>query len=187
VSGRFEIRDTPIQGLRVVNRTVIRDERGFLERLYSADELVALSGERQIVQINRTRTSHRGAVRGLHYQSPPHDEDKYVTCLTGIAFDVAVDIRSGSPTFLQWHAEVLNGAEHSTVFIPRGLAHGFQTLTETCELLYLHTAAHVPSAEGGLNPRDPALAIDWPEEITAISARDAALPMLTSDYRGMTA
>ena len=94
-------------------------------------------------------------MRGLHFQYPPHAETKLVSCLRGEVFDVAVDLRRDSPTFLRWHAEILSSDNHRTLLIPEGFAHGFQTLTEDCELLYLHTAAWQPGAEGGRTRRTP--------------------------------
>jgi dTDP-4-dehydrorhamnose 3,5-epimerase len=182
---RFEIRDTPLAGLKLIERLPILDGRGFLERLFSKDELRNELEDKTIAQVNRTLTSSRGTVRGLHFQFPPHSEIKFVSCLRGEAFDVAVDLRQRSPTFMGWHGEVLRGSEHVTILIPEGFAHGFQALTDDCELLYFHTAAYEPASEGGINARDPILAIRWPEEITELSERDAAYPMLTSAYRGL--
>jgi dTDP-4-dehydrorhamnose 3,5-epimerase len=169
----------------VIERSVVADDRGFFERLYCADELRDLVADHSIVQVNRTLTSRRGTVRGLHFQVPPHAEIKFVSCLRGKVFDVAVDLRHDSSTLLRWHAEVLSDGEHRMMLIPEGFAHGFQTLTDDCELLYFHSAPYEPGSEGGVNPRDPNLEIRWPEEITELSARDAAHPMLTDHYSGI--
>jgi dTDP-4-dehydrorhamnose 3,5-epimerase len=144
-----------------------------------------LMGDSSVAQVNRTQTARRGTVRGMHLQLVPHAESKLVTCLRGAAFDVAVDLRHESPTFLRWHGEVLSGAGRLTMFIPEGFAHGYQTLADDCELLYLHSTAYQSSAEFGVNPRDPRLAIAWPIEIAEMSARDASHPMLTDDYPGV--
>jgi dTDP-4-dehydrorhamnose 3,5-epimerase len=185
VSNRFTISRMPLAGLTLLLRKPVGDERGFLERLFCASELSEALAGRFIVQVNRTFTARRGAVRGLHFQNPPHAEMKFVTCLRGRVFDVAVDLRRGSRTFLQWHSEVLADDNHKTLVIPEGFGHGFQTLTDACELLYFHTAAYHPGAESGVNVRDPRLGIRWPEAITEISARDSTLPMLTPDYDGL--
>jgi dTDP-4-dehydrorhamnose 3,5-epimerase len=108
---------------------------------------------------------------------------KLVSCLRGEVFDVAVDRRQDSPTFLQWHAERLSADNHKTLAIPEGFAHGFQTLTADCELLYLHTAAYEPDAEDGLNALDPGLAIDWPLPISDRSVRDQALPAIDPETK----
>jgi dTDP-4-dehydrorhamnose 3,5-epimerase len=185
MSGRFELETSPLAGLHVARRKRVGDSRGFLERLFCTEELHPLISDRSIVQVNRTWTERRGTVRGMHFQHPPHAETKFVSCLRGEVFDVAVDLRRESPTFLQWHAEVLSAENRATLVIPEGFAHGFQTLTDGCELLYFHTAAYAPAAEGGLNPRDPRLAIEWPEPISEISPRDAAHPLLTGDFAGV--
>ncbi len=186
MSARFDILATPIAGLHVLQRKPIGDDRGYLERLFCADELQALVPGKRIEQANHTLTASRGTVRGLHFQHPPHAETKFVLCLRGEVFDVAVDLRRGSPTFLHWHAEVLGADNHRTLVIPEGFAHGFQTLTDECEMLYLHTAAYRREAEGGLNAEDPQLAIRWPLPVAGLSPRDAAHPLLDANYAGVT-
>jgi len=185
MNSRFDIVDTPLEGLKLILRRPIGDDRGYLERLFCADELNSLMAGRQIVQVNHTLTTRRGAVRGMHFQYPPHAEIKLVTCLRGEVFDVAVDVRRGSPTFLQWHSQVLGAGNHNTLLIAEGFAHGFQTLTADCEMLYFHTAAFEPGAEGGLNARDSRLAIAWPQAISELSPRDAAHPMVNEDFSGL--
>lgn len=183
---RFAIEKTPIDGLHLIQRKPIGDERGYLERMFCGDELRSIIGQRSIVQINHTLTAKAGTVRGMHFQLPPHAEMKLVSCLRGEVFDVAVDLRKDSQTFLQWHAEVITEANHKTLVIPEGFAHGFQTLTDDCELLYLHTAAYAPDAEAGLNARDPRLAIAWPVPIAERSARDQQQAMLTPEFLGLS-
>jgi len=185
MSSRFDILDTPLEGLRLIQRKPIGDTRGCFERLYSLEELQALMPGKGIVQINHTLTTRRGTVRGMHFQHPPHAETRFVSCLRGEVFDVAVDLRRSSSTFLHWQAEVLSADNHKTLVIPEGFAHGFQTLAADCEMLYFHTATYQPGAEGGLNARDPRLAILWPEAITELSARDAALPRVTDNFSGV--
>jgi dTDP-4-dehydrorhamnose 3,5-epimerase len=182
---RFTRTATPIPGLMLMQRHPIRDQRGYLERLYCRDELATLLDDRMVVQVNRSYTADQGTVRGMHFQHPPHAEMKLVTCLRGEVFDVAVDLRRGSPTLLQWHGERLSADNHRTFLIPEGFAHGFQTLTTDCELLYLHTAAYAPAAEGGLNVLDPRLAINWPLPLSDWSERDRALPPLDVDFAGI--
>jgi dTDP-4-dehydrorhamnose 3,5-epimerase len=185
MSGRFSITATSIEGLKVLQRKPLGDARGYLERIYCSDDLRELIGSRNILQINRTKTQLQGTVRGMHYQRAPHAEMKFVTCLRGRVFDVAVDLRGGSPTFLKWHAELLTDDNHRTLAIPEGFAHGLQTLTDDCELLYLHTAMYAAEAEGGVHPQDPALAIDWPQPVAGLSDRDRTRAMLTTDFHGL--
>jgi dTDP-4-dehydrorhamnose 3,5-epimerase len=182
---RFIASETPLAGLMRVQRTRIEDERGFLSRLYCRDELARLGLADPIVQINHTVTRAKGMVRGMHFQRPPHVEDKLVSCLRGEVLDVAVDLRAGSPTLLKWHGERLSAENGASLFIPKGFAHGFQALTDDCELLYLHTAAYASDSEGALNPLDPALSIEWPLAVTAMSARDRAHPPLDAAFTGI--
>jgi len=175
---RFTVAETPIDGLMRVTRSIIGDHRGFLSRLYCSDELAEAGFDAPIKQINQTLTRAKGAIRGMHFQFSPHAEDKFVSCIRGEVLDVAVDLRSGSPTFLQGHAEPLSAENGASLFIPKGFAHGFQTLTKDCELLYFHTASYSKEAEGALNPLDPALAIAWPLPVTDMSVRDRAHPHL---------
>jgi len=185
MSRHFDILDTPIAGLSVLQRKPLGDSRGFLERLFCREELYELLPEGRIAQINHTLTVSRGTVRGVHFQRPPHAEIKLVSCLHGEVFDVAVDLRQNSPTFLRWHAEVLSADNYKSFIIPEGFAHGFQALTDKCEMLYFHTEAYHPSAEDGLNAQDPRLAIHWPLPVTGLSPRDASFPLLNDDLAGI--
>lgn len=185
MSERFEILSTPLRGVHTIQRKPIGDSRGFLERIFCASELEPLIGGRNIVQINHTLTTKRGTVRGMHFQHPPHAEIKLVSCLRGEVFDVALDLRDGSPTFLKWHAEVLSATNFKSLLIPEGVAHGFQALTEDCEMLYLHTVPFQRGSEAGLHPADQKLGIQWPLEITELSPRDGGHPMVSGGFRGV--
>lgn len=185
MSTRFDILDMPIQGLKLLQRKPIGDDRGYLERMFCSAELKSLIPGKSIVQINHTLTAKCGTVRGMHFQHLPHAETKIVSCLRGEVFDVAVDLRLDSPTFLHWHAEILSAANHKTLVIPEGFAHGFQTLTKDCEMLYLHTTAYQVDAEGGLNAKDLRLGIQWPLPIAEQSARDSAHPLVAEDFSGV--
>lgn len=182
---RLEITPTPIAGLRRVISRQLGDSRGYLARTFCTEELATAGWPGPVAQANLTFTRQKGTVRGLHFQHPPHTEAKLVRCLRGEIWDVAVDLRKGSPTFLQWHAEVLSPANMNALLIPQGFAHGFQALTDDVEMLYLHSAAHAPSSEGGLSVTDPLLAIEWPLPIGEMSARDSAFPFLSNDFKGI--
>ena len=182
---RFSFLATPIPGLILVERQQREDGRGFLSRLYCAEEFRAIGINAPISQINHTLTRRKGTVRGMHYQLPPHAETKLVSCLHGEIFDVAVDLRRNWPTFLKWHGEILSAANWRSLVIPEGFAHGFQTLSDDCELLYLHTAAYEQTSEATVNARDPRLRITWPIEITEMSDRDRSHPMLSADFSGV--
>ena len=127
----------------------------------------------------------RGTVRGLHFQYPPHAESKLISCLRGAVWDVAVDVRLGSPTFLHWHAERLEDGCASALLIPPGFAHGFQALTDDAELLYLHSADYTPNHEGGLSAHDARLAIQWPLPVRNLSDRDAGHAPLDVRFEGV--
>lgn len=182
---RFTVRDTAIADLKVVERQRQGDDRGFFSRLFCIDDLAAAGWRRAVVQINQTVTKQRGTIRGMHFQRAPYAEMKLVMCLRGAIWDVAVDLRANSASLLQWHAVELSAANLSALLIPEGFAHGFQALSDDVELLYLHSAAYTPQAEGGLNAKDPILNIHWPLEITDISAKDAQQPLLDFRFRGI--
>ena len=182
---RFDFIQTPLTGLMLVQRKAIEDHRGFLSRFYCAEEFRAAGITKPIAQINHTLTRKKGAVRGLHFQQSPQAEAKLVSCLKGEILDVAVDLRRDSATFLQWHGEILSAINRTSLLIPEGYAHGFQALTEDCELIYLHTAAYHPEAEGALNVVDPRLNIAWPLTVTDISDRDRNHAFIGDAYQGI--
>lgn len=182
---RFVLQPTPINGLQVIERQPVGDSRGYLERLFCQETLNPVLQGKAISQINRTITQKKGTVRGLHFQYPPRAETKIVICLKGQVWDVAVDLRRGSSTFMQHHAVLLSEDNHQSYLIPEGFAHGFQTLTPDCEMLYFHTADYDAAAEGALNACDPWLTINWPEPITERSERDKSHSMLTDDFNGI--
>ena len=186
MSDRFDVQETSLPDLRILQRKPLGDHRGYLERMYCSESLLTLISGKPIVQINHTVTTGCGTVRGLHFQRPPHAEIKFVSCLRGEIFDVAVDLRPQSKGFLRWHAERLSADNHKTLVIPEGFAHGFQALADECELLYFHTAAHRPEAEAGLNAQDPRLAIRWPLAVSGLSARDASHPLLDKAFAGVS-
>lgn len=183
---RLDFFSTPLAGLMLVQRKPIEDTRGFLSRFYCAEEFRHAGLSKPISQINHTLTRQKGAVRGLHYQKPPHAENKVVSCLAGEIFDVAVDLRKNSPTFLHWHGEILSAQNHCSMLIPEGFAHGFQALTKDCELIYLHTAPYAQQAEAALNVTDTRLGIIWPLVIADLSDRDRSHPMIAPDFEGIS-
>lgn len=182
---RFDFIATPLAGLLLVQRKAIEDHRGFLSRFYCADEFREAGLDKPIAQVNHTLTRNKGAVRGLHFQYPPFAESKLVSCLHGEIFDVAVDLRRGSPTFLHWHGALLSARNRQSLLIPEGFAHGFQAMTGDCELIYLHTASYRPEAEGALNVADPRLGIAWPLAITEISERDRNHKFMEQNFNGI--
>jgi dTDP-4-dehydrorhamnose 3,5-epimerase len=182
---RLTITDLSLGGVKLVERKRIGDRRGFLTRVFCADELAEAGWTDPIAQVNHTYTARRGTVRGMHFQRPPHAEMKLVTCLRGEIWDVALDVRNGSPTYLQWCAETLSADNGRALLIPQGFAHGFQTVTDDAELLYCHSKAYNAEAEAGANPRDTRLAIAWPLPISEISDRDARHPLVEAGLEGV--
>lgn len=182
---RFEITDTPINGLKVITRKPMGDHRGFLSRIFCSEELQQAGWTRPIAQINHTYTQRKGTVRGLHFQYPPYAEMKLVSCLQGEIFDVAVDVRRDSPTFLQWHAEVLSAENNKALLVPEGFAHGFQALTDDAVILYCVNNFYTNHAEGGLYPVDGRLNISWPLPISELSQRDSQHGVLTPSFKGI--
>lgn len=180
-----EPRWAPIAGVAVIESLPFRDDRGAFARLFCDDALHPVNAGRPIVQINHSITRKVGALRGLHYQKPPHAEGKWVRCLAGRVWDVAVDLRARSPTFLQHFGVELSSKAMNAVFIPEGCAHGFQTLEPDCELLYLHTERYKVGAEAGVRWDDPRLGINWPLPVSEISARDRSHPLLQSSFKGI--
>jgi len=182
---RFQVNQTDLAGLLIIERQAIADARGNFSRLFCSEELREFGWPHPIAQINHTVTSRRGTVRGLHYQRPPHAEVKQVTCIRGEVWDVAVDLRRNSPTFLLWHAEKLSAENRRSLIIPPGFAHGFQALTDGVELIYFHSAAYAPEHEAGLDVRDLKLAISWPLPIAELSPRDQAHPAIEPGFKGV--
>jgi dTDP-4-dehydrorhamnose 3,5-epimerase len=183
---RFELLETPLKGLHLIQRRVLSDERGFFQRLFCEEELAMFGWPAPVAQINHTLTRQRGSIRGLHMQLAPHSEAKLITCLRGEVWDVAVDLRAGSPTFLHWHAVHLEAEKSCSYLIPAGFAHGFQTLSDDVEMLYCHSHPYVPESEFGLHAMDPRLAIRWPLAVTQRSDKDSAFPFIDQDFQGIT-
>lgn len=177
--------ETSISGVQIIESEVFKDERGAFSRLFCSDKLQSVIGARAIVQINLSMTHSVGAVRGFHYQNPPHSEMKIVRCLKGRVFDVAVDLREGSPTFLKWIAVELTPENGIALIIPEGCAHGFQVLEEGSQLLYLHTAFYSPSFEGAIRFDDPRVGVNWPLAPIDLSARDLGHPYLKDGFKGV--
>lgn len=182
---RFVIEPTPFSGLTVIQRTPIRDERGFLARLFCRDELAIAGWQAPVAQINHTQTLQAGTIRGMHYQTGSACEAKLIQCIHGAVWDVVVDIRPHSPTFLQTYALKLSAENANGLLVPEGFAHGFQTLSTNAELIYLHSKAYAPDAQGTLNPQDPTLDINWPLPISQLSDKDRQAAFIDATFQGV--
>jgi dTDP-4-dehydrorhamnose 3,5-epimerase len=178
MSNLFELRETTLAGVKIVKRIVRSDTRGSFSRMFCAAELQQAGWLDAVAQINFSRTSQPGTVRGLHYQRGNSAEDKLISCITGAVWDVAVDLRPNSPTYLHWHAERLDSINALAMLIPKGVAHGFQVLEANSSLLYVHSSPYSPMQEAGLRADDPRLAIAWPLGFQEWSERDRNFPLL---------
>ena len=168
-----------LSGAYRIEPELTTDERGFFARVWCARQFAERGLRADFVQSSISSNKRHGTLRGLHYQSPPHAETKLVRCIHGAAFDVIVDLRPDSPTFRQWHGCELTAENRHAVYIPEGLAHGFQTLTDDTEMLYEITSHHSPAHAAGIRWNDVQLSIRWPySEKPVISERDANLPLL---------
>jgi dTDP-4-dehydrorhamnose 3,5-epimerase len=163
---------TPFDGLYQIKFNESKDFRGSFQRLFSLDCLYQCGWSGPIKQINFTKTLKLGTVRGLHFQHKPYTEKKIVYCIRGRVFDVVVDIRSGSPTFLKYHSLELSECSGDGLLIPDGFAHGFQALTDDVEMLYFHSENYEPKFEDGISPLDRSLNIKWPLDVINLSERD---------------
>jgi dTDP-4-dehydrorhamnose 3,5-epimerase len=170
--------ESGLRGAFTVEMVPAQDERGFFARSFCAEEFAAHGLPAQMSQSSVSYNLREATLRGLHYQAPPHGEEKLVRCTAGAIFDVIVDLRADSPTRGRWLGTELTAQNRRALFVPKGFAHGFVTLRDATEVLYMISAPYVPGAERGLRWNDPALAIEWPVEPRVISARDAALPLL---------
>ena len=154
--------ETPLPGAWVIELDLRTDERGWFMRTFDADELAARGLDPSVVQCSASFNPREGTLRGMHYQSEPHCENKLVRCARGAIFDVAVDLRPDSATFCAWHGVELSAERPRAFYIPAGLAHGFQTLTDNCEVLYQMGNRYAPEAAQGVRWDDPAFGIEWP-------------------------
>ena len=185
LSDRFNFIPTSLDGLFKIEHQPIKDSRGFLNRLFCSNDFQEIGFNKSIVQMNHTLTKREGVVRGLHYQNIPDTEAKIVSCVSGEIFDVVVDLRKNSPTFLKWHSEILSSENNFSMYIPEGFAHGFQSLSNNCNLIYMHSNSYSSNSEAALNALDPKLAISWPLEITEMSKRDKTHPMISTHFKGI--
>jgi dTDP-4-dehydrorhamnose 3,5-epimerase len=174
---------TPIAGAFAVHHDVRSDPRGRFRRQYCEREFAAAGLGTRWVQVNHSVTLGAGSVRGLHFQRPPAAEAKLVSCPVGRAFDVAVDLRRGSPTFLEWTSVEID--EATSFYIPEGCAHGFQALTDEVHLIYQHSACYTPEAEGGVRFDDPAIGIAWPLPVGTVSDRDRSFRLIDGAFEGI--
>lgn len=170
--------ETSLQGAFIVEIDRIEDERGFFARTFCAEEFAAHGLAPCVAQCNVSFNARRDTLRGLHFQALPHEEDKLVRCTRGALWDVMVDLRAGSSTYTKWFSAELSADNRRAVYIPKGFAHGFKTLTDDSEVLYQMSTPYVSGARRGVRWNDPALAVEWPGGTPILSERDASYPDL---------
>ena len=181
----MQVIQTSLNNAFVIKPEAFNDKRGIFTRIFCEKELQKILDGKKIVQINHSLTKRKGTLRGMHFQHPPKAEIKLVRCLRGRVFDVLVDLRKYSTTFLKWYGTILSRENMKMINIPVGFAHGFQTLEQNCEMLYLHTEFYSPLHEGGIRYDDLAIGIKWPLEITEVSEKDRNYPLLTPEFSGI--
>ena len=180
------IKPTILSGVQVLEHTVFNDHRGKFSRIFCQKDLESSLKGREIKQLNKSLNYEIGTIRGLHYQNPPGAELKIIQCFSGKIFDVAVDLRKGSPSFLRWIGVELSAEKNNALLIPEGCAHGFQVLESNSELLYLHTAFYNPGAEGTVRFDDPAVGVSWPLQPANVSQRDMGAVFIDQSFAGIT-
>lgn len=174
-----------LKGVYIIDLEPVADSRGWFARTFCKNEFAVIGHTKEWVQLNHSFTSKKGSIRGMHYQLPPFREIKMVRCIAGSVWDVVIDIRKDSETFLQWTYVELSAQNKKMIYIPEGFAHGFQALTDNCELIYHHSSFYTPGSEGGIRYDDPAIAIKWPLVLTDISERDLSHPLLNESFKGI--
>lgn len=169
-------KETPLKGAYLIELEKRGDDRGFFARFFCAKEYEQHGLKKTFVQINNSLSAQKGTLRGMHYQLPPNAEVKVVRCIRGRLFDVIIDLRSQSPTFRRWFSVELSAENRTMLYVPEGFAHGFVTLAENTETLYLVSSYYAPDSERGIRWNDPAFAISWPIEPAVVSEKDNHFP-----------
>ena len=177
------IRPTQLAGVKLIDLEPAIDERGFFARTFCTHQFAEHGLETSFVQHSVSRTLRAGSVRGMHFQRAPHQEVKLLRCIAGAIYDVLIDIRPTSPTYMSWEAYDLSAENRRQLYVPAGVAHGFQTLAPDTEVAYLISQFYAPGAAAGIRHDDPALAVRWPLPVADMSAKDRAWP----DFASQTA
>jgi dTDP-4-dehydrorhamnose 3,5-epimerase len=176
----MQLTETSLPGAYVIDLEPIEDLRGFFARAWSARDLSSVGLESRIAECDVSFNTQRGTLRGMHFQRPPHAEVKLIRCIKGALYDVIVDLRTDSPTFRSWLGIELDDENRRMLYVPRGFAHGFQTLRDGTEVFYMISEGHVPGAAAGVRWNDPSFGIEWPiPEPTVISDKDRSWPDFT--------
>lgn len=169
--------ELPLKGSYTIDLEKLEDERGFFARYWCQNEISKIGLDTNVVQINNSVNKTKGTIRGLHFQRPPKAETKIIRCIKGSIWDVIVDLRFESPTYGKWYSYELNEDNRTMMYVPKGFAHGFQTLVDDVEILYMHSEFYSKNYEAGLFYNDEDLAINWPLPVTQITSRDKSHPV----------
>ena len=170
----------------LINRKKIKDSRGNFERLYCEKEFIKILKYKNIKQINRAFTKKRATIRGMHYQVGANFEDKIVSCLKGRVYDVTIDLRKNSKNFLKWYGKIIDSKSSYSNYVPYGFAHGYQTLTDECEMIYFHTDFYYKNRSKIINCFDPKIGIDWPlKNSLIISKKDKEMKFIDNKFKGI--
>jgi dTDP-4-dehydrorhamnose 3,5-epimerase len=178
-------RETPLQGAYIVEAEPFSDSRGLFARTFCKNEFSKIGHQKEFVQFNHSHTYKKGTIRGMHYQLPPYNEIKLIRCIHGSVYDVIIDIRKGSPTFLKYLPVELSDQNMLSLYIPEGFAHGFQTLEDNTQLIYHHTAFYMPGFEAGIRYNDPFINIIWPLPVSSITEKDLNHNLLNKSFKGI--
>ena len=181
----MEIIETSIRGVYAIHVKKLEDDRGIFARTYCKREFEKIGFDKEFVQFNHSYNSRKGTIRGMHFQYAPWCESKLIRCVQGAVLDVAVDIREGSPTFLQHVGIELSAANMVSILIPEGVAHGFQVLEDHSSLIYHHTQFYTAGADDGIKYDDAELAINWPLPVTQISDKDKQYKSIDKNFKGI--
>ncbi|MEX1202926.1 MAG: dTDP-4-dehydrorhamnose 3,5-epimerase [Ferruginibacter sp.] len=177
--------ETILPGSFIVELMPKGDSRGWFVRTFCKNEFEQIGHSKEWVQMNHSYTARKGTIRGMHFQRTPNAEIKMVRCIAGAIYDVIIDLRKGSTTYLQWFGTELSAVNKKMIYIPEGFAHGFQTLADNSELIYQHSQFYEPGAEEGILHNDTALGIQWPLQVTEVSGRDKLHPIIDSNFKAI--
>jgi dTDP-4-dehydrorhamnose 3,5-epimerase len=174
-----------LHGAFTIDVQPFQDNRGFFTRTFCEKEFAAHNLVQHFVQANHSGTLGKGVIRGMHFQHMPYSEVKLVKCVQGAIFDVIVDVRKGSPTFLQWYGAELTAENKRMMYVPAGFAHGFQSLTDYSEITYMVSNFYNKESEGGVKYDDPKVNIQWPLPVSLVSEKDMNIPLVDANFEGV--
>ena len=177
--------ETSLKNSYIIDIEPLADDRGWFARTYCKNEFNKIGLTQEWVQLNHSFTRQKGTIRGMHYQLPPYSEIKLVRCIAGAVYDVIIDLRIESSTFLKYFTIELSSKNRRMIYIPQGFAHGFQTLTDDSEIIYHHSQFYMPGVEGGIKYNDPKVNIEWPLPVKNISSRDNLHSLINNNFKGL--